>query len=74
MSGSVYNRARWIITKRQIFEGRLGIGAGWVYCAQKRTTWCEFIRAHRKRLGPYWRYRKTALLRRINFYRRRYGE
>ncbi len=74
MSGSVYNRARWILSKREIFEGRLGIRCGWLPCWPRRMTWREFKLAQYKKRGPYWKYRNIRVMRRINFDRRRYGK
>ena len=74
MSGFIYNRALWPLTKRQIFEGRLGIRCMWEHCPKKRMTWREFKLAERKRRGPYWKYRNIQIMRRINFDKRRYGK
>ena len=74
MSGFIYNRTLWVLSKREIFEGRLGIRCGWLPCLPRRMTRREFKLAEQKRRGPYWKYRNIRVMRRINFDRRRYGK
>jgi len=75
MSGFIYNRALCQLTKREIFEYKLGISSGHpIRRWPRRVTWRDWKLAEQKRRGPYWKYRNIRVMRRINFDKRRYGK